>query len=257
MVHTHCTRQGPGTGTRTRTGNNGFLYYTMYCTHHTGTRTGNHFYWPQPSWTNLMFLQASVILSTGGGCLLQCMLGCHTPREQTPPRSRHPPWEQTPPEQTPPGSRHTPPGADPPRADTPTRADTPQEQTPPLSRHPLGADTPRSRPPGTDTPGVDTPWKQTPPGSRLRHTVNDAGTHPTGMHSCFVLCPSRSLSFSHSRSCVVCMSHNTDADARCEWYNWNQCISFKYHRETVATGVNRTLALCSFLLTDLIWMSKL
>ena len=85
--------------------------------------------------TKVMFLQASVILSMGGGgCLPQCMLGYHTPPplEQTP-QSRHPP-EQTPPsEQT-----HTPPGAD-----TPLGADTPpQEQTP------LGADTH----PRADTP---------------------------------------------------------------------------------------------------------
>ena len=32
-----------------------------------------------------------------GGCLPQCMLGYHTPQEQTPPGRRHPPWEQTPP----------------------------------------------------------------------------------------------------------------------------------------------------------------
>ena len=77
-----------------------------------------------------MFLQASVILSTGG-CLPQCMLGCHTPhpQEQTPPPPEHtPPWEQTPPEQTP-------------------RADTPQEQTLPPSRYP-----PEQTPPGADTP---------------------------------------------------------------------------------------------------------
>ena len=78
----------------------------------------------------VMFLQASVILSTGG-CLPQCMLVYHTPlgadihlREQTPPRAGNAPWadtsqEQTlPREQTPPGSRHP-----------------PKEQTPPRSRH--------------------------------------------------------------------------------------------------------------------------
>ena len=47
----------------------------------------------------VMFLQASVILSTGG-CLPQCML------EYTPPRSRHPPGTRPLLEQTPPGSRH-------------------------------------------------------------------------------------------------------------------------------------------------------
>ena len=84
-----------------------------------------------------MFLQASVILSTRGGCLPQYMLGYHPPppreqtlpREQTPPRSRHPP------DQTPPRSRH--------------------KSRHPRSRHPPGS----SRPP--------------PPRSRLRHTVNE------------------------------------------------------------------------------------
>ena len=33
------------------------------------------------------------------------------------------------------------------------------------------------------------------------------GIHPTGMHSCFLLYPSRSLSLSRFRSHAVCMSH--------------------------------------------------
>ena len=79
----------------------------------------------------------------------------------------HPP-EQTPPwEQTPNGSRH------------PPRADTSQEQTSPGIRHP-----PRRRHSRDETPllGADTsPWSRCPleqnhpppPGSRLRHTVNE------------------------------------------------------------------------------------
>ena len=70
-----------------------------------------------------MFLQASVILSTGGG-LPQCMLGYHPP-EQTPPGADTP-WEQTNP-------RQTPPRADP-QEQTSPEADTPPEQTPPGSR---------------------------------------------------------------------------------------------------------------------------
>ena len=55
-----------------------------------------------------------VCLSTGWGCLPQCMLGYHTcPPEQTPPGSRHPPRADTPPEADTLQSRH------PPRADTP------------------------------------------------------------------------------------------------------------------------------------------
>ena len=80
-----------------------------------------------------MFLQVSISPRGGGGCLPQCMLGCHTPQKKTPleadtPQSRHTPWSRHPPRGThPPGSRH-PPGAD-----------TPQKQTSPRSRHPPGS----------------------------------------------------------------------------------------------------------------------
>ena len=97
-----------------------------------------------------------------GGCLPQCMMGYHTPSQSRHPQRQTPPWEQTPPK-----GRH------------------PPKQTPPWSRHPsaLGADTPpRSRhPPGADNPQEQTPpWKQTP-----EYGQRAAGTHPTGMHSCF------------------------------------------------------------------------
>ena len=87
--------------------------------------TVSHIYRPQRSWDKVMFLQASVILSTGGVCLSVCW-DTTTPPEQTPPwttppQSRHPPFEQTPP-----WSRH------------PQRP-TPPDQTPP--------------PPGKQTPG--------------------------------------------------------------------------------------------------------
>ena len=90
---------------------------------------------PQRSWAKVMFLQASVILSTGGGGV--CLSACW----DTTPWSRPPlPGEQTPPlEQTPPRSR------------------------PPQSRQPPGADTP----PREQTPPP-------PPGSRFQHnTVNE------------------------------------------------------------------------------------
>ena len=96
-----------------------------------------HFYRPKRSWAKVMFLQASVILSTGGGvCLSACWDTTTTPKEQThPPRSRcrHPPEQTAPPPRadTSPGSRHPP---------------QEQMQTPLCSRHPPG-----SRP----------PWKQT------------------------------------------------------------------------------------------------
>ena len=89
----------------------------------------------------VIFLHLSDILFTGGGVYLSACWdnppGADTRQEQTPARSRPPPGADTPQEQTPPWSRH------PPRADPP-RADTPLDQTPP-----------------------------SPPGSRLRHTVNE------------------------------------------------------------------------------------
>ena len=90
----------------------------------------------------VIFLHLSVILFTWG---MSASVHAGIPHthtwEQTPPQSGHPreqppPRAATPPEQTPPG------------------ADLPLEQTPPPpNRHPPGADT--------------------PPGSRLRHTVNE------------------------------------------------------------------------------------
>ena len=91
-----------------------------------------------------MFLQASVILLTGGSASV------HT--------GIPPPWEQTP---SPP-----PRGADPPGADIPG------------SRHPLGgADTPREQ---TPPPGADPPSAQ----HAGRYGQCAGGTHPTGMQSC-------------------------------------------------------------------------
>ena len=82
-------------------------------------------YRPQQSWAKVMFLQASVILSMGGG-LPQCMLGYHhhhppgadTPHQIRPPTgSRHPP-QTRPPSRHPPWSRH------PPTADSRKEADS-------------------------------------------------------------------------------------------------------------------------------------
>ena len=70
----------------------------------------------------VIFLQVSVILLTGGGCVWGCVSGIHTPPRQTPPAD--------------PPARH-PPGQTPPRADIPPR------HTPPgLSTHPLRLSTP-------------------------------------------------------------------------------------------------------------------
>ena len=67
----------------------------------------------------------------------------------------------------------------------PLGADTPLDQAPP------GAGTPWSRhPPEQAPPAADTPQNRHPPRAgtpRQMATVAD-GTHPTGMHSCLLLC---------------------------------------------------------------------
>ena len=110
-----------------------------------------NYYRPQRSWAKVMFLQVSVILLTGGGgCLPQSMLGCqHPPPPEQTPHTR-PPWIRHPPgaDTTSPRTRHT----------TPPDQAPPQDQTPPPR--------PGTHPP--PPPGADT----TPPGSRRQHTVN-------------------------------------------------------------------------------------
>ena len=92
-----------------------------------------------------------VCLYTGGGCLPQCMLGCHTPPgpgRPTPPRWRNPSrWR-------------TPPG-------------------------------PGSPPDGGTRPGPGRPpWMENPPGKQTpAYGLRAAGTHPTGMHSCSTCVP--------------------------------------------------------------------
>ena len=157
----------------------------------------------------VIFLHLFVILFRGGRYLPQCMLGYHIPGVDTP-WSRHPPAADTPGSRHPPGADTTPPGAD----------------TPPLGADPPGADTPREQTP----PRADTPWRQTPPrgrhppdgrhpSPRSRHPQRKqtlayaAGTHPTGMHSCFLLCDSRSLHWSLSRA--VWLSHKTFQKLHC------------------------------------------
>ena len=121
------------------------------------------FYRPQRSWAKViftgrnevvakvMFLQVSVCPQ--GGCLHQCMLGCHTPQMENPPppdgepspdgeppldgeappdgeppKDGEPPWMENPPPwmENPPGWR-TPPDGDPPKMQNPPRWRTPRE----------------------------------------------------------------------------------------------------------------------------------
>ena len=53
MAHSHC--MGPGQGQGQGLGNDGFLYYAIYCSHYTGrgTGTGNHCFllYPSRSWS--------------------------------------------------------------------------------------------------------------------------------------------------------------------------------------------------------------
>ena len=108
---------------------------TLYRLSYPGSARKKQFYRLQWSWAKVMFLQASVILSTGRGVSASVHHGIHPPE-------------------------HTPLGAD-----TPLGANPPHKQTPPQSRPPSQEETPQSRPPGTDPPlGPDTPWEQSPPG---------------------------------------------------------------------------------------------
>ena len=110
-----------------RKGFNPFLGYDNTLSVMNCTVTRSSHYRPQRSWAKVMFLQASVILLTGG-VSASVHAGIH-------PQSRHPPQEQTPPQQTPLQRRHTPRSRHPPRADTPL-----QSRHPPKSRPPREAD---------------------------------------------------------------------------------------------------------------------
>ena len=100
----------------------------------------------------------------GGVCLSACW--DTTPLEQTPPQEQTPPRADTSPEQT-----HTPWEQAPPEQKSPL-----PKQTPPQSRHP-------------PAPWEQTPSPPPPPGKQTTaYGKRAAGTHPTGMHSCLVLC---------------------------------------------------------------------
>ena len=111
-----------------------------------------------------MFLQASVILSTGGWVSASVHVGIPDTLQ-----SRHPP-KQTPLSRHPPGSRH------------PLGADTLWEQTPPGSRHPPEQTPPwEQTPPEWTPPRVDMPCEQTPlPGvdNPQRHTHTSLEQRP-------------------------------------------------------------------------------
>ena len=111
-----------------------------------------HCYRPQRSWGKVMFLQASVILSTEGGVPDQ-VLPHPGPARYTPPPG---------PARYNPQTRYTPQGQVPPRPGTP----------PPPDRY--------THPPTRYTPP--------PPGAEHAGRCGQCagGTHPTGMQSCFI-----------------------------------------------------------------------
>ena len=136
-----------------------------------------YYYRPQRSWGKVMFLQASVILLTGGGEYLTRYTPPgpgtppgtrYTPRDQVPPlgpgtpppRTRYPPRDQV---HRPPGpGTHPPPGPGTPPRDQVTPVPPRARYTPPQTRYPPWDQVPPlgpGTPPGTRYP----PWDQGPP----------------------------------------------------------------------------------------------
>ena len=111
---------------------------------------------------------AKVCVCPQGGCLPQCMLGCHTPLDGEPLRMENPPDGEPPLDRNPPGWR-TPPDGEPPWMENPPGWRTPLDgEPPPRWRTPPDGEPPRmENPPGWRTP----PDGEPPPGSRLQHTV--------------------------------------------------------------------------------------
>ena len=72
----------------------------------------------------VMFLQVCVC-PQGGGCLPQCMLGCHSPPWMMNPPEREPPRMENPPDGEPPPPDGEPPGWRPPQMENPPRWRTP------------------------------------------------------------------------------------------------------------------------------------
>ena len=105
------------------------------------------------------------------GGLPQCMLGYHLPRS-TP---EHTPWSRPP---------------KPIRNRPPLGADPPKHTHPSPGAHPPGhtslEHTPPEQTPPTLTFSPPPPGKQTP-----AYGQRAAGTHPTGVHSCYKLCYER------------------------------------------------------------------
>ena len=148
-----------------------------------------HFYRPQRSCGQGNIFTPVCHSFCSQGVLPQCMLGYHPP--PTPRPGRHPPGtRQTPP---PGADTHSPPG---------DQADPPWDQAdPPGSRPPWTRQTPPGpgRPPPPDQ--ADPPRSGRPPGKQTpAYCLRAAGTHPTGMHSCYINCSYGSI----CEHCLAC-----------------------------------------------------
>ena len=158
--------------------------------------TGMHscYYRPQRSWGKVMFLQASVILLTGGEYLTRYTppgTRYTPPGPGTPPRDQvhppwdqvHPPWDQVPPRDQvhPPRTRYTPPGPGTPPLGPGNPPVPPLGQVhPPGTRYPPRPGTPprdQVPPLGPGTP----PWDQVPPRDQV-HPPPGPGTPPGQVH---------------------------------------------------------------------------
>ena len=132
-----------------------------------------------------MFLQASVILLTGGSTWPGTPPGTrYTAQDQVhPPGTRYTPWDQVHPQ-----TRYTPRPGTPPRTRYtpwdqvhPPGPGTPPDQVPPQTRY-----TPHPRPGTPPRTWYTPPGPGTPPGAEHagRYGQCTGGTHPTGMQSC-------------------------------------------------------------------------
>ena len=118
----------------------------------------------------------------GEGFSLPDPPGMETPPEQTPPPDGEPPQMETPPGWRTPPDGEPPPGWRAPRMENPPRWRTPPDGEPPQMESPPS--------PGWRTPPMEEPpprMEPPPPKQTPAYGLRSAGTHPTGMHSCFFL----------------------------------------------------------------------
>ena len=107
----------------------------------------------------VMFLQVCVC-PQGGGCLPQCMLGCHNP-----PRWRTPPGWRAPLDGEPPRMENLPPRwRTPPDGEPPRMENTPRMENPPDGEPPPWMENPPTPPEWRTPPDGEPPQLENPPG---------------------------------------------------------------------------------------------